>query len=94
MKIIAFIVLAGILLVLGSQVYSFLLRERDVRSDFGEIQAKFDRTKQDQEKLRAELDYYLNPTNLKKELRSRFNLKEPGEKVLILVPRNETTTGQ
>ena len=32
--------------------------------------------------------------NLVKELRSRFNYKKPGEKLIIVVPPKEATTSQ
>lgn len=92
MKFVAAIILFGLLLVLGTQIYSFFGRERDIRHEFSEFKEKLENAKLDQEKFRAELGYYLNPANLEKELRARFNYKSPGEKLIIIVPRNETTT--
>ncbi|MEK9179961.1 MAG: septum formation initiator family protein [Patescibacteria group bacterium] len=92
MKLISVIVLVGILVLLGTQIYSFWGRRSELKAEFGELQAKLDRSQADNAKFQAELDYYLNPANLEKELRARFNYKRPGEKLLIIVPRSETTT--
>ena len=82
----------GVLAALGRQIYSFLGRQGELKAEFAEVEAKLDRAKADQEKFQAELDYYLNPVNLEKELRARFNYRRPGEKLIIIVPRNGTTT--
>ncbi|MDO8537120.1 MAG: hypothetical protein Q7R94_02650 [bacterium] len=88
MKLVAVIVLSGLLLVLGTQIYVFLGKDGKVLQDFLDFKTKLETAKVDQVKLQAELDYYLNPTNLEKELRARFNYRAPDEKLLILVPRN------
>jgi len=92
MKIVLLVILVGVLFVLGTQTYSFLVRRGELNTEFREIKAKLDRANGDNQKFQAELDYYLNPTNLEKELRARFNYKSPGEKLLIIVPRNETSS--
>ena len=94
MKIILLMLLAVVVLVLGAQIYSFLGREGELKADFAEIKAKLDRATTDQEKFQAELDYYLNPVNLEKELRARFNYKRPGEKLIIIVPRSTSSNQQ
>lgn len=40
-------------------------------------------------KIAEDVKYYADPDNLEKELRARFNLKEPGERLLIIVPEEE-----
>jgi cell division protein FtsB len=92
MKLVSAIILFGVLAVLGAQIYSFLGSRSELMVEFGEIEAKLNRAKADREKFQAELDYYSNPANLEKELRARFNYKSPGEKLIIIVPRNGTST--
>ncbi|MCS7184164.1 MAG: septum formation initiator family protein [Patescibacteria group bacterium] len=43
--------------------------------------------KKENEILKKKLDYLNNPENLKKELKEKFNLTQPGEQVIIL-PEN------
>ncbi len=49
---------------------------------------KLNKAKSDQTKLIDELRYYGNPANAEKELRRRFNLREQGEKLIIIVPKS------
>ena len=37
------------------------------------------------------IDYFKNPENLLKELKSQFNYKETGEKLIIVVPSGTST---
>ena len=55
----------------------------DIKTDF---------FKKENFELQADLEYYARPENLEKELRSRFNYKKPGEKLIIIVPPKEATT--
>jgi len=36
--------------------------------------------------LLGDIEYFSNPKNLAKELKSKFNYKNPGEKLIIVVP--------
>ncbi|NCO15467.1 hypothetical protein GW816_00990 [Candidatus Wolfebacteria bacterium] len=36
--------------------------------------------------LQSDIEYFSHPENLEKELKSRFNYKKPGEKMMIIVP--------
>ncbi len=92
MKLIAAVILSGLLIFLGTQIYAFLGKEKALQKDFSDLKARLDAAKLDEAKLQADLNYYLNPANLEKELRARFNYKAPDEKLLILVPRNNSTT--
>ncbi len=94
MKLIAIIILSVILVLLGMQIYSFSGRYGRVRQDFLELQAKLDKAKTNNNKFQAELNYYLNPVNLEKELRARFNYKSPDEKLIIIIPKNQSSTRQ
>ncbi len=80
------------LFVLGTQIYSFVLQTNKTQKDFTELQNKLQQAKEDQGRFTADMNYYLNPENLKKELKGRFNYKEPGEKMLILVNKSSSST--
>ena len=91
MKLFSVIILSVLLLVLATQIYVFIGRERNAEQDFLNFQKKLDQARADQVEFQSELDYYLNPVNLEKELRARFNYRSPDEKLLILVPRGSST---
>ena len=44
---------------------------------------------EDNKKLEADIGYFSDPHNLEKELRARFNVRLPGEKLIIVVPPRE-----
>lgn len=88
----AIILLFILLFFLGAQIYSFVVQTRKAEKDAAELQTRLEQAKDDQNKLTADMDYYLNPENLKKELKGRFNLKDQGEKMLILVNKNNSST--
>ena len=91
-KVGAAVLLVVLILVLGAQILSFLSQTSKTQKDFTELQGKLEQAKADQNKFTADLDYYLNPQNLKKELKGRFNYKEPGEKMLILVNKESSSS--
>lgn len=86
------VLLLMLLLFLGAQIYSFLIQTDKAAKDFAELQGKLQQAKEDQNNFAAELNYYLNPENLKKEIKGRFNYKEPGEKVVILVNKSQSSS--
>jgi hypothetical protein len=92
MKLVAVIILSALVLLLGVQIYSFLGREKEARIMFGDLEAKLNQAKSEQNKFQADLNYYLNPANLEKELRARFNYRALDEKMLILVQPNNAAT--
>ncbi|MDO8574127.1 MAG: hypothetical protein Q7R86_00675 [bacterium] len=88
MKVAILIFLILIVAVLSYEVYSFWDKAEQISQEFDKVKLELGEAKFDQEKLKAELDYLSNPYNLEKELRARFNLREPGEKLIIIVPSN------
>ena len=94
MKLGVLFILIILLVAVAAQVYLFAVKEKKVSADFSELEGKIKEASDKNSNLGAQLEYYLNPVNLEKELRARFNYKRPGEKVIIIVPKNETTTNQ
>ena len=45
-----------------------------------------DKLSQENRSLQASLDYFKDPQNLLKELKSQFNYREAGENLIIIVP--------
>ncbi|MBI3588866.1 MAG: septum formation initiator family protein [Candidatus Liptonbacteria bacterium] len=92
MKIAALIFLLLLISFLVFQIYTLWSKKVRLGSELDNLKTKFDQGQVDQKKLKEELDYLGNPLNLEKELRARFNLKKPGEKMIILVPTPTSTT--
>ncbi|RJQ29671.1 hypothetical protein C4571_00855 [Candidatus Parcubacteria bacterium] len=91
-KIIVTGALSALVVALVFQVYGFWERERSAEADLTELRAKLEKARFDEEKLKAELEYLANPVNLEKELRQRFNFRGEGEKMIVIVPQNQTGT--
>ena len=90
MKPIIAISLCLLVLVVGFQVVSFARSTYKSRENLSLLEEKLKKTEIDTEALQAELRYLANPSNLEKELRSRFNYRNPQEKMIVIVPRNST----
>ena len=92
MKIGAALVLVVLLFALAFQIYSFWGRERALEKSVADLQGKLDKTTLDAERFRAELEYLARPQHLEKELRARFNYREPDETMIIIVPQSPSGT--
>lgn len=82
-----------LIIVLAAVVYDFYQLysyNGELQKTFSVLGSKLSQFKKDNSELQADLEYFSNPKNLEKELRSRFNYKKPGEKMIIVVPlKNE-----
>ncbi|MDO8303715.1 MAG: hypothetical protein Q7T18_10780, partial [Sedimentisphaerales bacterium] len=59
---------------------------------YNAAKAQFDTAQKERDQLKADLLYFANPANLGKELRDRLHYQAPGEKVIILVPQESSTS--
>jgi len=79
----------AVTLVLVLVLIGVFNRYREYRSDNevrSALEAQVLQLQDENSKIAEDVEYYSNTDNLEKELRARFNLKEPGEKLLIIVP--------
>lgn len=90
MKLGVLFILIILLAAVAAQVYLFAVKEKKVGADFSELEKNIKEASDKNSSFRAQLEYYLNPVNLEKELKARFNYKRSGEKVIIIVPREVT----
>lgn len=90
-RLISIIVLivTGALVFVGGQLY---FSNRSMSVSASALMDRLDALKIDSRNLKADLEYLKIPENLEKELRSRFNYKKPGEKLIIIVPSRQATT--
>lgn len=91
MKVAAIIVLAIILVLIGNRVFAFFVQERQLSAALADVGARLTKAQSDEANLQAQVKYLANPLNLEKELRARFNYKEPGESMIIIVPDQTST---
>jgi len=91
-------IFTAILALLGfailTQIYNLYSQGSKLQQNLSLITAKVEAFKKENSDLQADLQYFSIPENLVKELRSRFNYKKPGEKLIIVVPPKEATTSQ
>lgn len=92
MKEVAVVILLIFLMFLVSQVWYFYRETEMAEGKLQRLRADLDRVQSDQAELKTEYEFYLNPANLEKELRARFNYRSPGERLIIVVPPQTSST--
>lgn len=92
MKIAGIAILSIFIVALALQTISYKRSGDDAERQLVELKKELEKAKDDQRRLQSDLDYYLNPENLEKELRARFNYREAGEKLIIIVPTSSRAT--
>jgi len=86
MKRIITIVLAALFVVVVIQVYNLIKERMELRGKFSAVTAEAEKLETENVVLLGDIEYFSNPKNLAKELKSKFNYKNPGEKLIIVVP--------
>lgn len=81
-----------ILTFFGVEIFSIWKDNSALEAQYREAVKQLEAAKKEKGQLEADLSSFSIPENLDKELRARFHYQAPGEKVLILVPRNSTST--
>lgn len=92
MKLIILTIIFIFLCFLIYQIYIYYNKIQDKKAQYQEIKSKLEESQKKYEKLKNDLNYYLNTENLIKETKKRFNYKLPAEKLIILVPQNQSST--
>jgi len=72
-----------VVIILGVILVKEKLKNRPLKRDFQIYSAVLERLKSENIELKQRLQYLQNPENLKKEMKEKFNLAEPGEKLII-----------
>lgn len=86
MRLSIVIVLSIILIVVLVQVY-FIFKERNqLNTKMNDLSTRLETLSKENSDLQSEIEYFSHPENLEKELKSRFNLRKPDEKMMIIVP--------
>ncbi len=82
LSVLLFIVLMALLW----QLYQLYLHNKELRESFSALNNRVETFNEENLVLQADLEYFSEPENLEKEIRSRFNYKKPGENLIIIVP--------
>ena len=85
-------ILGLVLLALVWQLFNLYRQNKKLGDTLSAIDIKTDFFKKENSELQSDLEYFSRSENLEKEIRSRFNYKKPGEKLIIIVPLKEATS--
>jgi hypothetical protein len=91
MKIGAVIGLSAFIILMLIQIGSFYKQQHALEADLVQVMEQAKKADADYKSLQADYEYYQNPANLEKELRSRFNYHSPDEKLIVIVPKPSST---
>lgn len=92
MKLWIAIFLGAITVFLGWGLYGLRQERASIEGEVNELLTRVEKLKTENAELKSDIEYYQNPENLVKELKSQFNYRAPDEKMLIIVPTGPTTT--
>ncbi len=94
MRIVIVVITLAFIVFLATQIAVFSGRENAALKQYKNLQVQADKAAEERKDLEAELEYYSNPINLEKELRSRFNYRAPDEKMIIIVPPSTASSSR
>ena len=86
MRIFIAIILSIILSAILAQSYFFIKERNRLKTDSDNLSSRLQALSKENADLQSDIEYFSRPENLEKELKSRFNYKKPGEKMMIIVP--------
>jgi hypothetical protein len=76
---------------LGWGVWTITGDRGTLDAELTDLRAKVQALAEENASLTESIEYYQNPENLLKELKSQFNYREEGEHLIILVPGTTST---
>ena len=86
MRVFIVIILSIILSAILAQSYFFTKERNRLKTDSDNLNSRLQALSKENAGLQSDIEYFSRPENLEKELKSRFNYKKPGEKMIIIVP--------
>lgn len=89
MRLAIIIFLTLFIILIAYQDVRFYYDWRAISLQHAALQNKLLTIKKENENIAADLNYYQDPANLEKEVRAELNYKKPGEKVIVVVPKNQ-----
>ncbi|MEE8131933.1 MAG: septum formation initiator family protein [Candidatus Paceibacterota bacterium] len=86
MKIIVVIVIVIVIVMLLTYIYFSFQEQRQLKENLSNLSAQIKTLVEENKHLKSEIEYFSEPENLEKELKTKFNYRKPGEKMMIIVP--------
>ena len=80
------IIIVLVLIGVSAQVYLILKESNGLKKDLDDLNGRMEALVKENTNLKSNIEYFSYPENLEKELKSKFNYKEAGEKMMIVVP--------
>ena len=80
------IILCLVLIGVSAQVYLILKESNGLKKDLDDLNGRMEALVKENTNLKSNIEYFSYPENLEKELKSKFNYKKAGEKMMIVVP--------
>lgn len=85
------IIVVVIVVVMGLGIYGLVNEKSGLEEEVAELRTKFEGLEGESRELTLRISYFENPENLLKEIKSRFNYREEGEELIIIVPNKSAT---
>ena len=82
-----------IVLVIGWGLYSLMSAKGELSAQVSTLSAQLSGLEKENQDLSNKVEYFKNPDNLVKELKSQTNYKLPGENLIIVTAGATSTTG-
>jgi len=92
MKNIIGILLIAVIIFLSWQFFNLYIKNISLEKSSNELITEISSITAENRDLSSDIDYFSNPENQEKELRSKTNYKDPGEKMIIIIPPVTATT--
>lgn len=89
LKISALII---VIAFLGWGLFNLDRQNRRLESKVDNLNANAETLEKENRTLKENIDYFGHPENLIKELKSLFNYRQPGEKLMIIIPKKNNET--
>ncbi|MEK7590472.1 MAG: hypothetical protein AAB454_02050 [Patescibacteria group bacterium] len=86
MRKIITIILSGLFIVVVIQVYNLVREKIELKDKLSAVMTEAGKLETENGALLGDIEYFGNPKNLAKEIKAKFNYKNPGEKLIIVVP--------
>jgi len=80
------IIIVLVLIGVSAQVYLILKESNGLKKDLDDLNGRMEAFVKENANLKSNIEYFSNSENLEKELKSKFNYKKAGEKMMIVVP--------
>jgi len=79
-------------LFLGFGIYRLNLRNKRLKAEVNDLSAELKVIEDENQDLSSKIEFFKEPENLLKELKSQFNYRKEGEEMIIVVPSTSSSS--